>query len=124
MALAEEDIRFIKAHLGEWLAEQSLGKPPAVYELELRERMVRVEEELKHQRELMRQGFEQVDKRFEQVDKRLEQIDKRFEQVDNRFEQVDQRFNEMLKRHDRQFLWVVGFVVTSAGVVISAAHLL
>ena len=124
MALAEEDIRFIKAHLGEWLAEQSLGKPPAVYELELRERMVRVEEELKHQRELMRQGFEQVDKRFEQVEKRLEQIDKRFEQVDKRFEQVDKRFDEMLKRHDRQFLWVVGFVVTSAGVVISAAQLL
>jgi tetrahydromethanopterin S-methyltransferase subunit G len=110
MALAEEDIRFIKAHLGEWLAEQSLGKPPAVYELELRERMVRVEEELKHQRELMRQGFEQVDKRLEQIDKR--------------FEQVDKRFDEMLKRHDRQFLWVIGFIATSAGLVISAAHLL
>ena len=38
MALAEED---------EWLAEQSLGKPVAVYEIELRERMVRVEEEVK-----------------------------------------------------------------------------
>ena len=48
MALAQEDIEFIKAHLGEWLAEQSLGKPPMVYEIELRERMVRVEEELKH----------------------------------------------------------------------------
>ncbi|MGD9299913.1 MAG: hypothetical protein PVG09_09420 [Thiohalocapsa sp.] len=124
MALAEEDIRFIKAHLGEWLAEQSLGKPPAVYELELRERMVRVEEELKHQRELMRQGFEQVDKRFEQVDKRLEQIDKRFEQVDKRFERIDKRFDAMLKRHDRQFLWVIGFIATSAGLVISAVRLL
>jgi len=30
MALADEDILFIKQHLGEWLAEQSLGKPPAV----------------------------------------------------------------------------------------------
>jgi hypothetical protein len=120
MALAEEDIRFIKAHLGEWLAEQSLGKPPAVYEIELRERMVRVEEELRHQRELMRQGFGQVEKRFEQVDKRFEQIDKRFDQVDRRFEQSDKRFDEMLKRHDRQFLWVLGFIATSAGLVISA----
>jgi hypothetical protein len=120
MALAEEDIRFIKAHLGEWLAEQSLGRPPAVYEIELRERMVRVEEELRHQRELMRQGFEQVEKRFEQVDKRFEQIDKRFDQVDRRFEQSDKRFDEMLKRHDRQFLWVLGFIATSAGLVISA----
>jgi hypothetical protein len=103
MALAEEDIRYIKQHLGEWLAEQSLGKPPAVYEIELRERMVRVEEELRHQRELMRQGFEQMDKRFEQVDK---------------------RFDEMLKRHDKHFLWVIGFIATSAGLVISALRFL
>ena len=117
MALAQEDIAFIKSHLGEWLAEQSLGKPPAVYEIELRERMVRVEEELKHQRELMRQGFEQVEKR-------LEQIDKRFEQVDKRFEQMDRRFDEMLKRHDQHFLWVVGFIATSAGLVIAAMRFL
>ena len=124
MALAQEDIEFIKKNLGTWLAEQSLGKPPVVYEIELRERMVRVEEELKHQRELMRQGFELMDKRFEQVDKRFEQVDKRFEQVDKRFEQVDKRFDEMLRRHDRHFLWLVGFIATSAGLVIAASRLL
>jgi hypothetical protein len=117
MALAQEDIEFIKNNLGAWLAEQSLGKPPVVYEIELRERMVRVEEELKHQRELMRQGFELMEKRFEQVDKR-------FEQVDKRFEQVDKRFDEMLRRHDRHFLWLVGFIATSAGLVIAASRLL
>ena len=110
MALAQEDIAFIKQHLGEWLAEQSLGRPPVVYEIELRERMVRVEEELKHQRELMRQGFEQMDKRFEQVEKR--------------FEQVDKRFDEMLKRHDQHFLWLVGFIATSAALVIAAMRYL
>ena len=36
MSLAQEDIEFIKQHLGEWLTEVSLGKPPAVYEIELR----------------------------------------------------------------------------------------
>ena len=36
MALAQEDIDYIKAHLGAWLAEQSLGKPPVVYGIELR----------------------------------------------------------------------------------------
>ena len=117
MALAQEDIEYIKQHLGVWLAEQSLGKPPVVYEIELRERMVRVEEELKHQRELMRQGFELMEKRFEQVDKR-------FEQVDKRFERVDKRFDEMLRRHDRHFLWLVGFIATSAGLVIAASRLL
>jgi hypothetical protein len=106
MALSQQDIDFIKAHMAEWLTEQSLGRPPAVYEIELRERMVRVEEELKHQRELMRQGFEQIDKRFEQVDKR--------------FEQVDSRFDEMIRRHDRHFLWLIGFI-TSVGALIIAA---
>jgi len=110
MALAQEDIEFIKTHLGEWLAEQSLGKPPAVYEIELRERMVRVEEALKHQRELMREGFERMDQRFEQVDKR--------------FEQADKRHDEMLKRHDAQFLWLIGFITTGVGLIIGVLKFL
>ncbi len=110
MALAEEDIEFIKTHLGEWLTEQSLGKPPAVYEIELRERMVRVEEALKHQRELMREGFERMDQRFEQVGKR--------------FEQADKRHDEMLKRHDRQFLWLIGFITTGVGLIIGVLKFL
>lgn len=69
MALAQEDLDYIKAHLGTWLAEQSLARPPVVYEIELRERMVRVEEELRHQRELIKAMLEQMEKRFEAVDK-------------------------------------------------------
>ena len=103
MALAQEDIEFIKTHLGDWLAEQSLGKPPAVYEIELRERMVRVEEALKHQRELMREGFERMDQRFEQADK---------------------RHDEMLKRHDAQFLWLIGFITTGVGLIIGVLKFL
>lgn len=134
VALAEEDIDFIKAHIGEWLVELSMGKPPAVYEVELRERMVRVEEELKHQRELMLKGFEQVDKRiesmqeqmnkrFEQVDKRFEQMDRRFEQVDKRFEsiqeQMDRRFDALTKRMDRFMVWSFGVTISVAGIVIA-----
>jgi hypothetical protein len=48
---------------------------------QLLERIVRVEEELKSQPELMKQGFKQIDKRFEQVDKRLESGEKRFDLV-------------------------------------------
>ncbi|MBB1127193.1 hypothetical protein [Thiospirillum jenense] len=146
MALAQEDIAFIKQYIGEWLAEQSLGKPPLVYEIELRERMVRVEEELKHQRELMlllqqqmREGFERVDQRFEamqinmdkrfeamqnSMDKRFEDVNKRFEQVDKRFEQMDKRFDEMLKRHDQQFLWLFGMIATGVGLIIAALRYL
>jgi len=72
MALAQEDIEFIKNNLGIWLAEQSLGKTPMMYEIDLRERLVRVEEALKHQRELMRQGFDLIEKRFAQIEKRLD----------------------------------------------------
>ncbi|MFB1486215.1 MULTISPECIES: hypothetical protein [unclassified Thiocapsa] len=108
MALAREDIEFIKAHLGEWLAEQSFAKPPAVYEIELRERMVRVEEELRHQRELIQTILVQMDKRFDAVEKRFEQMqlnmDKRFDAVDKRFEQIqlnmDQRFDAVEKRFE------------------------
>jgi len=105
MSLGQEDIEFIKEHIGVWLAEKSLGQPPVVYEIELRERSVRVEEELKHQRELMLQGFRQMDERFEQVERRFEQIDKRFEQVDKRFEamqkQMDKRFEQVDKRFEQ-----------------------
>ena len=119
MSLAQEDIEFIKKHLGEWLTEVSLGKPPAVYEIELRERMVRVEEALKHQGELTQQLIQQRDKRFEQVDKRFEQVDKRFEQVDKRFEQMDQRFVELQRRMDRFMFWSLGMTLTVGGIVIA-----
>ena len=145
MALEQEDIEFIKRHLGEWLAEQSLGKPPAVYEIELRERMVRVEEELRHQRDLMREGFAQMDKRFEamqtnmdkrfeamqtSMDQRFEQIDKRFEQVDKRFEQIDKRFEgvqqdirNLQQRMDSFMRWSFGTTVGVGGVIIGVLKL-
>jgi acyl carrier protein phosphodiesterase len=125
--LQDEDIEFIKRHLGEWLAEQSLGKPPAVYEIELRERMVRVEEELKRQRELIRTILEQMDKRFDamqqQLDKRFEQVDKRFEQVDKRFEQMDKRFEELTRRIDRFMVWSFGITLSTGGLVVALLKL-
>ena len=131
----------VKLHLAEWLAERSFGQSLAGYEVEIRERIVRVEEELRHQRDLIWQGFERMDKRFvemredmdkrfEQVDKRLEQVDKRFEQVDKRFEQVDKRFEQMerrmdtrfdalIRRMDRFMIWSFGITVTAVGTVIT-----
>ncbi|MFK5947180.1 MAG: hypothetical protein QM500_00225 [Methylococcales bacterium] len=126
MALVQEDIEQIQI-----LISNAISSTPAVtnanvrYELELRERTTRVEEELKHQRELMITGFSQVDKkmdlmkqdmdkRFEQVDKRFEQVDKRlelmkqdtdkrFDQVDKRFDQVDKRLELMKQDTDKRF---------------------
>ena len=113
MALAEQDIAFIKQHLGEWLAEVSLGKPPAVYEIELRERMIRVEEELKHQRELMQQGFVMMDKRFEELQ----------HQMDKRFESMDKRFEEITRRLDRFMVWSFSTTVTVGGLVVAILKL-
>jgi flagellar capping protein FliD len=104
MALAQEDIEQIRS-----LIKTALSETPETvnanvrYELDIRERTIRVEEALKHQRELMLEGFKQMEKRFEQVDKRFEQVDKRFEQVDKRFEQVDKRFEQMQLNMDKRF---------------------
>ena len=73
MALVKEDIAFIQEMIAKAIAERPETNQANVrYELELRERIVRVEEELKHQRELMLEGFKQMEKRFEQIDKRFE----------------------------------------------------
>ena len=131
MALAQEDLEQIQ-----WLIKKSLAETPEAlnanvrYELDLRERTIRVEEELRHQRELMTEGFKQMEKRFEQVDKRFEQVDKRFEQMqldiskrfeqvdkrlelmqldmNKRFEQVDKRFEQVDKRFDQQHQEIMG----------------
>jgi len=127
MTLAAEDIEFIKQHVGEWLAEASLGKPPVVYEIELRERIIRVEEALKHQGELIQQVLEQMDKRFEAVDKRFEAMDKRFEAMDKRFEamqqQIDRRFDEINRRMDRFMVWSFGTTLTTGGLVVALLKL-
>jgi len=120
MTLAAEDIEFIKQHVGEWLAEASLGKPPVVYEIELRERIIRVEEALKHQGELIQQVIEQMDKRFEAMDKRFEAMDKRFEAMQ---QQIDRRFDEINRRMDRFMVWSFGTTLTTGGLVVALLKL-
>jgi len=129
MTLAKEDIEEIKELIVTVIAErrpETLGNNVR-YELEIRERIVRVEEELKHQRELMLEGFkqmekrfEQMEKRFEQIDKRFEQMEKRFEQIDKRFEQVDKRFEAITTRIDRFMIWSFATTLTVGGIVIAA----
>ena len=120
MTLAAEDIEFIKQHVGEWLAEASLGKPPVVYEIELRERIIRVEEALKHQGELIQQVLEQMDKRFEAMDKRFEAMDKCFEAMQ---QQIDRRFDEINRRMDRFMVWSFGTTLTTGGLVVALLKL-
>ena len=80
--------------------------------LDLVERVVRVEEEIKASIKLSETILHQMDKRFEQVDKRFEQVDRRFEQVDKRFEylqkSIDSRFRTM------QWTMSLGFTLVVA----------
>ncbi len=150
MALKEEELEligeYVQSHLSEWLTAQPYTLTGSIYPVELGERIVRVEEELKNQRELMRQGFDQIDKRlellqinmdkrFEQVDKRFDQIDKRLEllqiNMDKRFEQVDKHFDEVNARIEnistKMFhfmIWSFGFTATIAGIVIGVIKFL
>ena len=131
MALTQEDIEQIQK-----LIKKGISESPEVlngnvrYELDLRERIIRVEEELKHQRELMIEGFKQMEKRFEQVDKRFEQVDKRFEQVDKHFEQIDKRFEQQhqeimgLHQELKQLMrWSFGTLLAIGGLVLAVLRL-
>ncbi|MBC6961193.1 MAG: hypothetical protein DWB48_00270 [Nitrosomonas sp.] len=126
MALTKEDIAEIKELIGEIITERhpEITNNNVRYELEIRERILRVEEGLKHQRELMQEGFNRMDKRFEQVDKRFEsliaEMNARFAQVDKRFEQVDKRFETMTARMDRFMIWSFATTLTVGGIVVAA----
>jgi hypothetical protein len=104
MALAQEDLEQIQL-----LFHQSIGARPEIinanvrYELEIRERIVRVEEELKHQRELMLQGFE---------------MSKHFEQVDKRFEQIEKHLTIITNRMDRFMFWSLGLTISAVIAII------
>ena len=56
------------------------------YDIQLIERMTRIEEEIRNQRELMQLGFNQMDKRFESMQK----------QTDARFDDVNRKFTMMM----------------------------
>ena len=109
--------KYVKEHLAQWLEDMSHARPVPVYEIELRERLIRVEEELRHQRDILLKFMEQVDRRFEQVEKR-------FEQVDRRFEQMDKRFESLTRRIDRFMIWSFSITISVGGLVVAAIKLL
>jgi len=148
MAIAKEDLDQIKHHFAEWANEWAsdtqFSTVPGRFGTDMLERMVRVEESLTHQMELIKQiiqetqqRFELVDKRFElmekrfeqidgrllQIDRHFEQMDRRFEQMDRRVEQIDRRFEELTQRMDRFVVWSFGTTLATGGIVISVIKL-
>jgi tetrahydromethanopterin S-methyltransferase subunit G len=119
LSLKKEELiiigEYVQEHLSEWLPEQTYRSTGSIYPIKLGERMVRVEEELKNQRELMKQGFDQIDKRMEQMQVNM---DKRFEQVDKRFDDVNTRLKAIETKMFQFMVWSTGFTATVAGIVV------
>ena len=126
MELGEREFKkigeYVKSHLKEWIAEsganlgagaakgadseQSEGSKIGVEafalrrcELDLVERVVRVEDELKNLREVMEERFQKVDERFEA-----------------QRELMNERFDHMVKRTSFS-QWIIGISFTAVGVL-------
>jgi hypothetical protein len=84
------------------------------------ERFLHIETELKHQRELMKLGFETMDKRFNDL---RADMNTRFEAVDKRFESFEKRFDLLTGRMDSFMKWSFGMTVTCTGLIIAAMKL-
>jgi len=84
--------------------------------LNLIERVIRIEEELRNQRELIEKLLHQMDKRFDQIQR---EMDKRFDQIqremDKRFELLQKQMDDNYKHVDKRFnllTWVMGIGFT------------
>jgi hypothetical protein len=75
--------------------------------------MVRVGEELKHQRELIKTLIERMGKRFDAGDKRFESMQK----------QMDDRFAALVQRIDRFMVWSFATTLTVGALIVAALKL-
>ncbi|MFW6312762.1 MAG: hypothetical protein ACOC2N_02640 [Spirochaetota bacterium] len=119
---------YVREYLGTWIR---VVDPPIVarMEPEYLERMVRIEEELKGQRELMQQGFVAMERRFDEtradMNARFEQMDRRYDEaradrdarfnetradMNSGFEQVDKRFEDS-RHHTKVWMTVLTIII-------------
>ena len=135
MALQKQDLETITEHMQkafpvllESSASVTMHPSQSTYWLE---RIAKIEEELRHQREILKMMMQQMEKRFEQVDKRFEmmmqQMEKRFEEMrqdmNRRFEEMRQDMNQRFEQIDKRFSviqWMIGVGFTVMVVVMPA----
>ena len=76
-------------------------------EFSLLERIIRVEEELKAQREIQTSILREMNARFEAMDKRFEAVEKRLDATERanqqRFEAIEKRFESLEKTNQQRF---------------------
>ena len=131
----------VKRNLSIWMKEVA---PPTYVQLDppALERMIRMEESLSSQRDLLNRSLDQIDRRFSEQRKdfaaRFEQIDKRFDQQREdlatrfdqqredfaaRFEQADKRFDDV-QRHSNRWMTVITVVLGLTGVAVTVTNLM
>jgi len=156
MELGERELEkigeYVKSHLPQWMAEtgmsgesgaagaekfsQAEGKSAAALhkrELDILERIVRVEDELKNLREVMEERFGKMDERFIKIDERFEtmqnQMNRRFEAQQNLMEErfnaqrelMEERFEHIEKR--TAFIqWGIGIGFTAIAVLMGVLN--
>ncbi len=101
MVLREEDVRRIVDYVKPWLRDL-VSETAAPRSHDICAQIVRVEEELKGQRELFAKRFKAMDQRFSDVQK----------QMDTRFESMDKRFGTM------QWTMLFGFTIVTVAVTV------
>jgi uncharacterized protein YPO0396 len=106
VSLSRDDLEqvgvYVRSHLNEWL-------PREVFDLQ--ERIIRVEDELRAQREVMIARFDASDKRFEDMNQRFDahqtHMNQRFEDMNHRFDahqtHMDKRFDAQLAYMNERF---------------------
>ena len=97
---------FIRGNLKVWIAENAAVQMHSEQEMQIRERIIRVEESLDKHIELTKLGFEEMNKRFELLTG----------QMDKRFEQVDKRFNQMFAYFTTGIV-ILGVLITAFGLM-------
>ena len=120
---------YVRGQLPQWLQangaaplpEQSTDHPNDLViqaPIALAERIVRVEEALKHQTDFLKTMLKQMDTRFEDMNKRFEDMNRRFEDMNRRFEENgrnnNNRFNQMIA-FLTAILIVLGSLITFFG---------
>jgi chaperonin cofactor prefoldin len=109
-----DDASFYQTNLNlvERISRLEEGQKAIIVEMRTRfkavdERFAMLEKSIDERFEAVDKRFETIDKRFEAIDKRFEsleqRLDKRFESIDKRFESLDKRFESLEQRFGKRF---------------------
>lgn len=91
---------YVQDHLPEWMdGERSPGGGPREARDEARERLIRLEEAISRQGDLIEKMLHQMDMRFEQTNRRIDDMNRL---MDMRIEQVNRRIDELAVQVNRR----------------------